>query len=164
MKKRQGYEEGHSPKFLLLVDKSQEFDRALSFAARRALRLNLGVVLLATLNLDEFAGQHLFGVGTIMREEAQSEAESRLERAATRLKRLGLTKIETELRSGKPAELIAQIISEDSDIITLVLAAGTDIEGPGPLVTSLAKTAGTFAIPILIVPGHLSEEEISAVS
>ena len=42
--------------------------------------------------------------------------------------------------------------------------AGIANEGPGPLVSSLAKTAGTFPIPIAIVPGHLSDEDIDASS
>jgi hypothetical protein len=45
-----------------------------------------------------------------------------------------------------------------------VLAAGTGKEGPGPLVSNLAKTAGAFPIPVAIVPGHLSDEEIDASS
>jgi hypothetical protein len=46
----------------------------------------------------------------------------------------------------------------------LVLAAGTGKEGPGPLVSNLAKTAGTFPIPVAVVPGHLSDEDIDASS
>ncbi len=46
-----------------------------------------------------------------------------------------------------------------------MLAAGTDKEGPGPLVTALAgKAAGTFPIPITIVPGHLDDEAIAAIA
>ena len=40
-----------------------------------------------------------------------------------------------------------------------MLAAGTDKEGPGPLVTALAgKAAATFPVPITIVPGNLDDE------
>jgi len=55
-------------------------------------------------------------------------------------------------------------IDEDTDIGILVLAAGIANEGPGPLVSSLTKTAGTFPIPIALVPGHLSDEDIDASS
>jgi len=54
--------------------------------------------------------------------------------------------------------------NQDADIAILVLAAGTGKEGPGPLVSSLTKTAGTFPIPVAIVPGHLSDEDIDASS
>ena len=46
-----------------------------------------------------------------------------------------------------------------------MLAAGTDKEGPGPLVTALAgKAVGTFPVPITIVPGHLDDETIAAIA
>jgi hypothetical protein len=45
-----------------------------------------------------------------------------------------------------------------------VLAAATGKEGPGPLVSSLAKTAGEFPIPVAIVPGHLSDADLDSMS
>ena len=43
-----------------------------------------------------------------------------------------------------------------------MLAAGVDSEGPGPLVANLGSTAGSFPIPVAIVPGHLTDEELDA--
>ena len=44
-----------------------------------------------------------------------------------------------------------------------MLAAGTDKEGPGPLVSTLAgKSAGTFPIPITIVPGNLDDAALAS--
>jgi hypothetical protein len=57
-----------------------------------------------------------------------------------------------------------KLIDEDLDVGILVLAAGTGKEGPGPLVSSVAKTAGTFPIPVAIVPGHLSDEDLEALA
>ena len=51
------------------------------------------------------------------------------------------------IREGDTAEQIIKLIDEDADIGILVLAAGTGKEGPGPLVTNLAKTAGTVSDP-----------------
>jgi hypothetical protein len=46
-----------------------------------------------------------------------------------------------------------------------VLAAGTSAEGPGPLVSSLAGAgSGSFPIPITIVPGHLGDAQLDALS
>ncbi len=42
--------------------------------------------------------------------------------------------------------------------------ASSGAEGPGPLVSSLAKTAGTFPIPVAIVPGHLSDQDLDSMS
>jgi hypothetical protein len=57
-----------------------------------------------------------------------------------------------------------KLIDEDEDIAALILAAGTGKEGPGPLVSSLAKTAGDFPIPVAVVPGHLSDEDLDTMS
>jgi hypothetical protein len=46
----------------------------------------------------------------------------------------------------------------------LVLAANSGAEGPGPLVTMMAKTVGSFPIPVTIVSGDLSDQDIDALS
>ena len=71
---------------------------------------------------------------------------------------------ERVIRDGDKAQKILNLIDEDEDIAILVLAAGTDIEGPGPLASNIGKTAGAFPIPVAIVPGHLSDEELDALS
>jgi hypothetical protein len=45
-----------------------------------------------------------------------------------------------------------------------VLAAGTGKEGPGPLVAGVGKAAGSYPIPVAIVPGHLGDEDLDALS
>jgi hypothetical protein len=46
-----------------------------------------------------------------------------------------------------------------------VLGAGTSKKGPGPLVASLVgKFSGQFPIPITVVPGNLSLEQVDALS
>jgi hypothetical protein len=58
-----------------------------------------------------------------------------------------------------------RLIEEDQDISFLVLAASSSSDGPGPLVSTLAaKSSGTFPIPIVIVPGAMSDEEIEALA
>ena len=68
------------------------------------------------------------------------------------------------IREGGTAEEIIKLIDEDADIGILVLAAGIGKEGPGPLVTGLAKTAGAFPIPVAIVPGHLNDADLEAMA
>ena len=68
------------------------------------------------------------------------------------------------IREGDPATEITRLIDTDEDIAVLVLAAGDDNEGPGPLVTGLTKSAGSFPIPMAIVPGHLGDDELDAMT
>ena len=56
------------------------------------------------------------------------------------------------------------MIEQDVDITMLVLAANSGPEGPGPLITTMANTAGSFPIPVVVVPGDLSDAEIDALS
>jgi hypothetical protein len=68
------------------------------------------------------------------------------------------------IREGEKTKQLLDLIEEDEDIAILVLAAAPGKEGPGPLVSSLAKTAGEFPIPVAIVPGHLSDADLDSMS
>ena len=63
-----------------------------------------------------------------------------------------------------PTEQILDVIDKDVDIAMLVLAANPGPEGPGPIITTMAKTVGSFPIPVIIVPGDLSDEDIDGLS
>jgi hypothetical protein len=68
------------------------------------------------------------------------------------------------VREGNTAEQILKLIEDDEDIAILVLAAGTAKEGPGPLVSSVGNMAGDYPIPVAIVPGHLSDEDLDSMT
>ena len=56
---------------------------------------------------------------------------------------------------------ILRRLKSDPDISILVLGAGTGREGPGPLVSLVAQQVQpAYPIPVTIVPGGLSDEEI----
>lgn len=161
--KRRSYEAGHRPKYLVVVDDTPECDRAIYFAARRAMRIGGGLVLL-TVN-DEPDNHHWLGVGEIMKEEAEDAANELLDAASARGRDIAGIEAETVIRTGVKADQIRAVIEEDEDIAFLVLAASTESDGPGPLVTTLASSAaGTFPIPVVIVPGGLSDGEIDALA
>ncbi len=162
-RKRRSYEAGHKPKFLVIVDDTEECDRAIYFASRRAARIGGGVVLLRV-NETEDRNQQWLGVADIMRAEAHEEANAALDRAGARANGAAGITPERVIREGNRSEEILKLIDEDEDIAILVLAAGTGKDGPGPLVSSLGKTAGTFPIPIAVVPGHLADEDLDAMS
>jgi nucleotide-binding universal stress UspA family protein len=161
--KRRSYEAGHRPKFLVIVDETPECERALRFAARRVTRTGASLLLLGVVSPpDNF---EWLGVGDAMRAEAEEEAQERLEVAAGTARSAAGVEPEQVVRVGDKSEAILDLINEDEDISFLVLAAGTAKEGPGPLVSSLAgKAASTFPVPVVIVPGSLTDEEIDALA
>jgi nucleotide-binding universal stress UspA family protein len=161
--KRRSYEAGHTPKFLVVIDDSPECDRALYFASRRALRIGASVVMLRVIETHDHNQQWL-GVADIMRAEAHEEANSVLDRHAARASSITGIMPERVIREGEKADELLKLIDEDEDIAILILAASAGDEGPGPLVSSLAKSAGTFPVPVAIVPGHLSDEDLDSMS
>ncbi len=163
MRKRRSYESGHKPKYLIVVDDSQECDRAIYYASRRAARTGASVVLLRVIETQD-RNQQWLGVADIMKAEALEEANAALDRASGRANGAAGITPERIVREGKITEEILKLIDEDEDIASLVLAASTGNEGPGPLVTNIGKTAGEFPIPLSIVPGHLGDDEIDALS
>jgi nucleotide-binding universal stress UspA family protein len=162
-RRRRSYEAGHKPKFLVIIDDTPECDRALYFASRRAARVGVSVIMLRMIDTHD-RNQQWLGVAHNMRAEAHEEAAAMLARAGARANGIAGITPEQVIREGDTAEEILKLIDEDEDISVLVLAAGVDSEGPGPLVASLGSTAGTFPVPIAIVPGHLSDEELDAMS
>jgi nucleotide-binding universal stress UspA family protein len=162
-RKRRSYEAGHKPKLLVVIDDTEECDRAVYFASRRAARISGGVVMLQVIDTHDQSQQWL-GVADIMRAEANDEAQAQLAKYAARAKGIAGIVAERVVREGDKAEQILALIDEDEDIFVLVLAAGTGTEGPGPLVATIGRTAGDYPIPVAIVPGHLRDEEIDALS
>jgi nucleotide-binding universal stress UspA family protein len=71
---------------------------------------------------------------------------------------------ELVIREGEPVPEILAQIREDSDIGVLVLGAGTDNKGPGPLVTQLTRQSGSLTIPITLVPGEMSKERLESIT
>src|SRR3954449_3797288 len=160
---RRSYETGHKPKCLVIVDETSEWDRAVYYASRWAVRVGGAVVMLRVIETED-QNQQWLGVADIMRAEAEEGANAALDRAAGRANGIAAITPERVIREGDPAEQILGVIDEDVDIAMLVLAANPGPEGPGPIIAMTAKTVGSFLIPVTIVPGNLSDEEIDALS
>jgi nucleotide-binding universal stress UspA family protein len=160
---RRSYETGHKPKCLVIVDNTAEWDRAVYYASRWAIRIGGGVVMLRIIETED-QNQQWLGVADIMRAEAHEEANAALDRASGRANGIAAITPERVIREGDPAEQMLDVIDKDVDIAMLVLAANPGPEGPGPLIAMMASTVGSFPIPVVIVPGDLSDADIDALS
>ena len=112
--------------------------------------------------------QHWIGVRQVQLEEETNTAKALFRLFKRRLNQCGFEDVVTEevIREGTKVDAITAAIEEDEDLAILVLGAAADKEGPGPLVSSLAAgtEAGRFPIPITIVPGNLTLDEIRALA
>ena len=149
-------------KFLVVLDDSRECLNAMRFAAMRAARTGGGVQILSIIPPDEF--NHWIGVGDIMREEARERIHAHFDVFAKWMRDKQNVDPELVIREGDPVPEILAQIREDDEIGVLVLGAGTDNTGPGPLVSQLSRASGSLPVPITIVPGELSKERLQAVT
>ena len=149
-------------KFLVVLDNSQECLNAMCFAAMRAAHTGGGVEVLAVIEPEEF--NHWIGVGDIMREEARDRINAHFEVFAKWMRDRQGVDPELVIREGEPVPEILAQVKDDPEIGVLVLGAGTDSKGPGPLVTQLTKNSGSLPIPFTIVPGNLSKERLEAIT
>ncbi len=149
--------------FLCLVDSSEEFGPTLRFACRRATNTGGRIALLYIIQPAEF--QHWLGVGDLMQQESREEAEEMCQVIADVVQRRTGKVPVIYIREGKPHEVLVSLIQEEPHLSVLVLGSSRTGEGPGPIVSHIVnKIAGGFALPITIVPGGLSDEEIDAIS
>src|SRR4030081_2281998 len=123
---RRSYQTGHKPKCLVIVDDTAEWDRAVYYASRWAVRVGGGVVMLRIIEIED-QNQQWLGVADIMRAEAHEEASAALDRASGRANGIAAITPGRVIRGGGSTEQILDVIEQDVAISMLVLAAN-----PGP--------------------------------
>ncbi len=149
-------------KFLVVLDDSRECLNAMRFAAMRANHTGGGVAIVSIIPPEEF--NHWIGIGEIMREEARERIIAHFEVFAKWMRDRQGVDPELIIREGQPVTEILTLIEEDPEIGVLVLGAGNDKKGPGPLVSQMTRQSGSLPIPITIVPGDLSKEKLEAIT
>lgn len=148
--------------YLVVIDDSPEAEIALRFAARRAVKTGGGVEILTLLPPQEFMA--FGGVQATIEDEARLHAESLVAGAAgTLLEESGLRPAIT-VREGDGPKVIRELIAANPGIAALVLGAAAS-GAPGALVSHFTGAdAGALSVPVMIVPGSLSPEQIDRLS
>ena len=149
--------------FLVVIDATEEHHKALRFASLRARNTGGRVALLYVIEPAEF--KHWMAVEDIMRQERREEAETLLHEVSADVQELSGKTPVYFLREGNLSDELMKVIREEKGISVLVLAAASGKTGPGPLVSALAGTAsGSLPVPLTLVPGDLTDEEIDALT
>lgn len=149
--------------FLVVVDQTEEMETALYFACRRAYRTGGRVAMLYVIEPPEF--QHWLGVERVMEDEAREEAEQTLQAMAEGVHSIVGKMPVLHVRQGTMRDELMALIDEDPAISVLVLGTAAGREDPGPLVTYLiGQMSGQMRLPVILVPGLLSKEEIDGVT
>ena len=152
-------------KFLVVADDCPEARLAAFFAGRRAKRSNARVALLHVIAPPEFG--HWATVAETMRAEAHEKADAILHEFSAEVKAQSGEEPQIITREGNEVEEIRGLIEDDPLITILFLGASAENNDPGPLVAALAhKPAylGARPIPVTVVPGSLSRDELRLLS
>ena len=149
--------------FLVVVDESDELKVALRYAARRAQHTGGRVALLFVIEPSDL--QQWAAVETLMREEQREQAEALLQKLSAEVTELSGSMPVIFIREGRRRHELLALIDEEPTNSILVLAASAGAEGPGPLITALTGKALTkLRVPITIVPGSLSDQQLDALT
>lgn len=149
--------------FLVVVDETPELRAALRYACLRAIHTKGRVALLSVIEPEEV--QHFLSVDKLIREERREAAEERVTELAAEVERLTGRPAIAVIREGRRRDELLRLIADDPAISILVLAAGTGPDGPGPLVSYLAgRGVNKLRVPVTIVPGSLSDEDLAAIA
>ena len=149
--------------FLVVIDNSPELRVAMRYACRRANKTGGRVALLHVVDDEDF--KQFIGVVEVMREESRQEAEALVQKMAAEVEKLAGAMPVLYFREGNRREELLKLIEEEPTISILVLGASTSPKGPGPLVSALTgKFVTKLRIPVTIVPGNLSDEDIESIA
>ncbi len=149
-------------KYLVCVDGGPDSKVAVRFACLRAKNTGGRVALLHVITPAEF--QHWKAVEEVMQNERREETQRLLQDLAAEVNDYAGIIPELFVREGDIGAQILALINEDSGINALVVGAAppSKREGSqGSLISWLAgELAGSLFIPLTIVPGNLTEEQM----
>jgi nucleotide-binding universal stress UspA family protein len=149
--------------YLVCVDGSVHSRVAMRFACLRAKTTNGQVVLMTAIEPAEF--QHWIAVEDVMLEERREEAEHVLQDLAAEVNQWAGVVPSLVVREGHIGDEILAAIEEDPSINFLVVGAASPAGKHGKLISWLAsQLAGRLTIPLVIVPGNLSDEQLAEIT
>ena len=150
---------------LVIADGSPEMSVALEYACARSKKTGRKIIIATFIEpIDVLTTQ---GVTEIMLNEAREEAERRLQKASSIVKKSTGNMPVLHVREGEIMKELKALVEEEENINVLVLAANTNEKekNPGPIINALVtKEISTLRIPVMIVPGNFSKDHISQIT
>lgn len=154
---------GDGGTYLVVADDTPEFRVALRYAASMA-ALRRGHLAMAKV-IEPTGFMDWGGVETAVRDAMRQKAEQELQALAASVFELTSKTPSFSIREGQMFEVISTIVKNNPSIVALVLGMGSHLMGPGPLVSHFTgKGAQHLNVPVILVPGHLSDAQIDKLS
>ncbi|MDX1975533.1 MAG: universal stress protein [Rickettsiales bacterium] len=149
------------PRYMVCVDHREESRTALRLACMKALARSGSVVIVHVIPPADF--QTLGAIADRMREERKKEGEELLQTLINEAAaHYGVTPAPV-LREGAAGDEIVANALEDHDVIMLVIGVASHNNGRGKLSAWLASQLGNkLLVPLLMVPGNLTDEQLQS--
>ena len=150
-------------KFLVCVDSTNECKVALRFACMRARNSGGSVLLLYVVEPSDL--QHFAGIEKIKEKEAEDEANSVLNELIINTKQDFDMSVDSIITYGDKYNKIVDLINSDKSISILVLGEAPEGMGSNDLINKFSSgLTRSINIPLTIVPGNLSKEELEKIT
>ena len=127
--KRRSFEAGHKRKYLVVIDDTEECERAVYWAAKRAGRTASQIVMLRVIETAE-RNQQWLGVADIMQAEAMEAANTVLDKFAARSQQIAGLAPDRVIREGDTTEQIIKLIDECRANPGSLVSPSAPCEGP----------------------------------
>jgi nucleotide-binding universal stress UspA family protein len=148
--------------YLVVIDDSPEARVALRFAARRAAKTDGEIDVLAIVEPQDFV--QWGGVQAAIEEEQRLRIEASIAASVGEIVDAAGIKPEILVRHGDPVAAVRAHIGTRDDIAALVLGAAPSGK-PGPMVAHFTgHDAGKLPVPVMIIPGALTDEQLETLS
>lgn len=150
-------------RLLVCVGGSKESRAALRYACSKARQDNLEITLLHVLAPAE--GQALASIADKLRSEQREEAKKLLAGLSVQAEGILERQPETVLREGPVGDEILSAVQNMADVGMVVLGAPPRAKNHGKLVAWLSGQLGErLFIPVILVPGTLTDQQIQDLS
>ncbi len=149
-------------KFLVFIDDREHSRVALRLACKKAKTNGQRLMLLYVINPHQY--NSLFAMGDVMKKERREDVEKLLQSMAEEAHAWCEDVPAIHIREGTPASEIIACIEEDVDISMLILSSTPAASAGGQklLATLTAALDEKLHIPAMIVPAHLTDQQIEA--
>jgi nucleotide-binding universal stress UspA family protein len=153
----------YTGKHLVCVNAGAAARIALHFACKKAAKRGGEVEMLNVIPPVDM--QNMFGMLEKAREERRAEADQLMaELSHSAVAYSGITP-RIQVREGKLGEEVLNAVMEDPTIDMVMLGVSPEYAGGGKLIQWLAATLGDkLLVPVMLVPGNLTDLQIEALS
>ena len=148
-------------KLLVCVDNTDHSRVALRFACSKSKHLDFAAELIHVINPSEYNTNTLFGVGDRIRDEKRAEAENLMKSFADEAQKYAGITPSFYIKEGSLSDEILKTVTEDGNYNMLILGKAPHEASKKDIITQVtSELAGKLMIPMIIVPGNLTDQQI----